>query len=354
MLVLLTFYSKAQVLQLGVGTFTVGNDTVEIFLPQKSSKIGVKINGSIIIPAVYDWIEYSSADENDKGGFVVENYGENYGAKESALFTYDGKMVRPLEKYVDFNRKRFRNKRGDVFYIVWIGVNRELVTAKKSGLMREDGVWLAGPVPGGGHPVKMDNGDYVYNYKDNLSSKRGIIDEYNVEIIPPRYDGVDYLGEDLFSFEINDLCGVVNKNRKVIIPTDRGYTWIGAIDPLQKRIPFSKPGYRGECNLSGQQVSIHKIASTTPTKSTAAAKSSVQNEEKNKSTSNGGGVVVHEHHGAIQVWVQCTICGGSGKCQSCFGTGHGSMSDGSCFSCGYSGKCSFCAGHGGHNEMRTY
>lgn len=53
----------------------------------------------------------------------------------------------------------------------------------------------------------------------------------------------------------------------------------------------------------------------------------------------------------FQVWQPCGVCGGSGQCQSCLGTGHSLYGTDRCWNCGGNGKCTHCAGQGGRNVI---
>ena len=105
-------------------------------------------------------------------------------------------------------------------------------------------------------------------------------------------------------------------------------------------------GYKGECNAQGRELSRVKVK----TDVTNDNINTPQKQEEKKI------IIEHKHDPIpVNVWVQCNICGGSGRCQTCGGSGIFTGWSGNktlCeFGCGGSGKCSFCAGHGGHYEV---
>jgi len=98
--------------------------------------------------------------------------------------------------------------------------------------------------------------------RETSSKLFGVVNEHWDELFPCEFESIEYIGGDFFKFKSGPNWGVVTKNGKVIIPTSRGYSSIGKYSSIQKRIPFTKPGYTGECNSLGTQVSLIKAPST--------------------------------------------------------------------------------------------
>lgn len=99
----------------------------------------------------------------------------------------------------------------------------------------------------------------------------------------------------------------------------------------------------------------HNTASSQQTTQTSSSqsKASSSNSQSNSYT---------PEYGLRDVWVQCWVCHGSGKCEHCHGNGQyiSTRGDGSfnsldkCQPCYGSGRCQMCNGTGGHYEKQSY
>lgn len=99
----------------------------------------------------------------------------------------------------------------------------------------------------------------------------------------------------------------------------------------------------------------HNTASSQQTTQTSSSqsKASSSNSQSNSYT---------PEYGLRDVWVQCWVCHGSGKCEHCNGNGQyiSTRGDGSfnsldkCQPCYGSGRCQMCNGTGGHYEKQSY
>ena len=179
----------------------------------------------------------------------------------------------------------------------------------------------------------------------------GLVTVSGKEILPTEMEALESAGTGYLKYKINGFWGVMNYTGKIIIDTDRGYTSIGDFKTFNKRFPYTMTGYKGECDMNGRQVSKIKVETpqqTVTTQTTTTTTPQRQEEQK---------IIIEHKHDPIpvNVWVQCNICGGSGRCQTCGGSGIYTGPAGNktlcSFGCGGSGKCSFCAGSGGHYEV---
>ena len=155
-------------------------------------------------------------------------------------------------------------------------------------------------------------------------------------------------------------AGIMNFAGKVIIPTDRGYTWIGDYVSITKRFPYEMDGFKGECNQLGQQVTKIKVTKPKPSTPVASSSSSSSSSSNNSSASTSSSssstssnnnnssnntttvVVEHKHDPApIQQWQACFACGGTGRmgCDFCGGSGTKYIGD-------RLHRCSRCNGRG--------
>lgn len=197
--------------------------------------------------------------------------------------------------------------------------------------------------------VEMKNGNTKY-YKVSKGGRYGLTDSEGKEIVPCEMEALESAGTGYLKYKINGFWGVMNYIGKIIIGTDRGYTSIGDFVTFTKRFPYTMTGWKGECDINGRPVS--KIKVETPQQTVAKQETTTpQKQEEEKKI-----IIEHKHDPIpVNVWVQCNICGGSGRCQTCGGSGIFTGWSGNktlCeFGCGGSGKCSFCAGHGGHYEV---
>ena len=196
--------------------------------------------------------------------------------------------------------------------------------------------------------VEMKNGSTKY-YKVSKDGRYGLTNGEGKEIVPCEMEALESAGTGYLKYKLNGFWGVMNYTGKIIIDTDRGYTSIGDFKTFNKRFAYTMTGYKGECDATGRQIS--KIKVETPPQQTVAKQESTPKKEEKKVEE----IIIKHDPVPMQVWKQCTICYGSGKCQTCGGTGIFTGWSGNktiCeYGCGGSGKCSFCAGHGGHYEV---
>lgn len=206
--------------------------------------------------------------------------------------------------------------------------------------------------------VEMKNGSTKY-YKVSKSGKYGLTDANGKEIVPCEMEALESAGSGYLKYKINGFWGVMNYTGTIIIDTDRGYTSIGDFVTFTKRFPYTMAGYKGECDINGQQIS--KIKVETPQQSVASSSSSSSSSTSSSSSSNNSRgttqTVVVEHHRdpiPVQEWQPCMNCMGEGKVMclgACGGTGTYYVGNrlNICSSCNGSGKktCPNCFGQGG-------
>ena len=184
-----------------------------------------KYNKTVVIPAVYDTLNYISddriaADKNDKYGLI------NIKQEEIIPFEYDN-----LD-YINDNFIIAVNEDGK--YGV-ININNEVVLSfeydeisytykandyfkisknNKFGLVDITDAEIV-------VPLKYDNIEYYPNdmAKASLDQKTGVIDISNKEVVPFIYDGIMYY-EDGFAVYKDDLAGFINRGGKVILPVE--------------------------------------------------------------------------------------------------------------------------------------
>ena len=212
--------------------------------------------------------------------------------------------------------------------------------------------------------LKQINGIWYLKLRENR--KYGIKDLTNdEEIIAPDFDDCDCMGGDLFSFKMNGYWGVLNRQGKVIIPLDRHYTSI-AYSRTLKTFSFTKETetayYKGECNASGVQTSIEKTGTKSkPKQQTQQPKQETKPQQPRQETVTPTPQPQPQPQPEpvrqpqpFQVWQRCFLCGGSGQCPSCFGSGYAANGKDRCINCNGTGKCSQCAGHGGQNVIEYH
>lgn len=229
------------------------------------------------------------------------------------------------------------------------------------GILSTDGSWILSPELGYSDFISFYGPKKATHYKvkDAESHLYGIINSNGKEILPCEFEDIEYIGGDFFKFKSGKHWGVVTSTVKVLIPTSRGYTSIGRYSTVQKTIPFTKPGYTGECNSLGRQLSLVKDTSATNAGSNANSSDKGNNSvstDSNRSTSSQPPVKQKREKVPVQVWVKCTNCLGSGQCPYCYGQGEYVNTYGQTVDCPVctNGKCNMCAGHGGHNEVEYH
>lgn len=132
------------------------------------------------------------------------------------------------------------------------------------GFIGYDGKWILSPELGYTYIDESSIGADKSYCKVGKNGMRGILDSTQKEILPCEFEDIEYIGGDFFKFKSGDFWGVINVNGKIIIPTSRGYSTIGKYSNIQKTFPFTKTGYKGECNHLGRQISLIKTENNNP------------------------------------------------------------------------------------------
>ena len=90
----------------------------------------------------------------------------------------------------------------------------------------------------------------------------GVISSGGNWIIPCKYSNISPIGGFYLKVKNGSGYGVMTTSGKEIIPTSRGYTSISDYNSTNRTFTFTKPGYKGTCNLQGQETSISKVPLT--------------------------------------------------------------------------------------------
>lgn len=198
----------------------------------------IRPNGEDIIPKKYGNKAYGEGD-------CILFYSNN----GKSLLTRSGELLIKDAKNI--------TKRDTVFDITLQDNTKGIFSLK-------DKHWIASPNWGFDYleEFKGPNKAKFYQVREVSSKQYGIVDLEGNEIMPCEFEYIEYIGGNFFKFKSGPNWGVVTTKGKVIIPTSRGYSSIGKYSSIQKRIPFTKPGYTGECNSLGTQVSLIKAPST--------------------------------------------------------------------------------------------
>lgn len=176
----------------------------------------------------------------------------------------------------------------------------------------------------------------------------GLYDSNYKEIIAPDYEDLSYFENTNFiKFKLNGFWGIMSiqgNTAKTIIPSTRGYTNISRYVKSLKRFTYEMAGWKGECDaITGRQLSKIKVE---------VPKQQIVKQEPQPNPKDDKDTIIIKHDPIpMQVWKQCEICLGSGKCQACANIVWGSGSSRECLGCGWSRKCQWCAGQGGHYEV---
>lgn len=288
---------------------------------------GAKINGRLVVPYKYHHVTF---DRGVLFAYPSEKKGRDYYNYEPAdVYTWNGELLFPASKgIVEYDVKLGITLFRDMDNNWYDRTGKFIVKTKYLSSLKL---------------IVGSNGEiYVQTSKDG---RYGISDNHGREILAPEFDSCSYLCDDLFAFKLNGYWGVIKKNGTIIIPLSRQYSSINYSRTL-KMFTFVKQVdnvvYKGECDITGNQNTIqkdHVINQTTTTNTTTNGSQQPQRQLQ-----------------PMQVWVQCPLCGGSGKCSTCGGLGWrfltNSQPHAQCINCGGSGRCSGCAGQGGHYEIQ--
>ena len=126
------------------------------------------------------------------------------------------------------------------------------------GFLGYDGKWILSPDLGYSDFLEFTDNSGKSYFKVKKNGLYGVLGSGRKAILPCEFEDIEYIGGNFFKFKSGDFWGVVTDLGRVIIPTSRGYDSIGKYSTIQKTIPFTKAGSRGECNSRGTVLSIHK------------------------------------------------------------------------------------------------
>lgn len=273
-----------------------------------------------------------------------------------AIIDFEGKVILSADKkYKSISDYDSKSK---TFSFTKIGLSGtcnaagQVISTKKIPLTDSEIKQIGGYA----NAVEIKNGSTKY-YKVSKGGRYGLTNTYGKEIVPCEMEALESAGTGYLKYKINGFWGVMNYAGKILIGTDRGYTSIGNFVTFTKRFPYTMTGYKGECDINGQQIS--KIKVETPKQAAVSSSSSSSSSSNNNNSGNKTTTVVVEHHRdpvPVQEWQQCTNCWGEGKVMclgACGGTGTYYVGDRLrvCSSCNGTGKkiCPYCSGQGGKN-----
>ena len=108
-----------------------------------------------------------------------------------------------------------------------------------------------------------NNSDNMF-YLVNDSEKKGMVCTNGKWIIPlnNNYSEIGLLGGEYIKVLEYGNYGVFNFEGKEIIPTNRGYTYIGDYDSSKGTFAFTKKGVSGICDSQGREISTTRLAPT--------------------------------------------------------------------------------------------
>lgn len=205
-----------------------------------------------------------------EGAFIEVSF---WDTKTSSLLTYDGEvLVNKAHLILD----QPLNSRFKI-----------IMPDDCIGFLGYDGKWILSPDLGYSDFVEFTDNSGKSYFKVKKNGLYGVLGSSRNEILPCEFEDIEYIGGNFFKFKSGDFWGVVTDLGKVIIPTSRGYDSIGKYSTIQKTIPFTKAGSRGECNSRGTVLSIHKVQSATQNNETTnhSANSPLSAGNKNRNNS---------------------------------------------------------------------
>lgn len=295
-------------------------------------------NGKVIVPVEMETIELAGSD--------YIRYKKDGGWGISSI---NGKEIIPTNRYYTFIGNLDKSSRTFAF-------TKKGYTGKCDEQGREISLTRLAPTTddikaSGGYStaIAMNNGNIKY-YKVSKSGRYGLTDAEGKVIVPVEMDALESAGTGYLRYKLNGFWGLMNYQGKILIDTDRGYTSIGDFKTFNKRFAYTMNGYKGECDVTGRQISKIKVDTPRPNTSVASSSSSSSGSSSSSSSSgnsNSGNkttTVVVEHHRdpvPVQEWHACWACGGMGTmgCDFCGGGGTKYIGD-------RLHRCSRCNGRG--------
>lgn len=250
------------------------------------------------------------------------------------------------------------------------------------GIISNDGKWIIHTNQQYGKIEEiMDGFKTYYIVRKGNNNEYGLLDSDGKVLLSTGYDFLE-VENGFVRYKIDGYYGVADTNGTTVIPTSRGYTYIGKYVSNEGIFHYSLPGYKGVCDNMGNELTKNVVepqekkennnSSNTPVNtgnssgmmnadnnsinsSQEMAKNVIQENESSTQPTPAKIVVEHKHEARelqpMQVWTSCVGCNGSGQCFICHGLGY-MMNGKNCSSCHGRGMCTICAGNGGHNEIR--
>ena len=282
----------------------------------------------------------------------------------------NGRWVVPSTEGIAITREH-RMSDGGAYY--------EVTDKGYKGIISNDGRWIihTNLQYGTIKEIMDDNKTYYIVTKGN-DSEYGLMSADGKALLTTGYDFIE-VDNGFIRYKVNGYFGVADTSGNTIIPSSRGYTYIGKYVSNEGIFHYSLPGYKGVCDNMGNELTKNIVepqgilnenkASNNPS-TNGATSSDIMNVvnytttspldfAQNNNIENSASILttVAEHKDETnkpqptQTWVQCFACSGDGDCFTCHGQGY--MNNGKdCSSCHGRGLCTICAGNGGHNEIQ--
>ena len=160
--------------------------------------------------------------------------------------------------------------------------------------------------------VELKDGGTKY-WKVSKGGRYGLTDAEGKVIVPTEMESLESAGTGYLRYKLNGFWGLMNYAGRIIIDTDRGYTSIGDFKTFNKRFSYTMAGYKGECDVTGRQVSKIKVE-TPPQQQVVVDKEETPQKKE---------IIIKHDPIPVQQWQACWACGGMGTmgCDNCGGSG---------------------------------
>lgn len=306
----------------------VGNDGYIWYLLKKGNLYGAQdIEGRVIVPTQYDFIEYVAYGRGDH--YYKVKKGDYYG-----VYTRLGNLLIPIDRH--YTNIEMLVGEGKIAWEIEINGGRKGgLDAKGNEVLPPfyEEIGLESVCRGN----DKERGAFFFIVKQ--SGKYGIYDLNGNKVVNPRYEEK----YDCFLYDFDDE-GPSNLNE---FGSDGNYIRIQISGNTRYNyMPFDDLYYP-----------FHYASTSSSSNSTSSSSSSSSSLSSSSSSSNsnsGTTTVVVEHKRdpvPVQDWVPCSVCGHNpGVCQTCVGNKTNYRGD-PCISCRGTGKCHFCNGQGGRYQI---
>ena len=222
------------------------------------------IKDNAIISGVYDIVNRMGVRRYD-GKQIASNFEEITFQEEAKHFLCKTKLhgIEIQDRHITIIDTLGNTLADGVKSVLYSKDICKITTKDGEGLMTFTGKWIVKPEKGFTDYKTLSIGNAIfYKTKYRNSSKYNLISSEGIDVLGKEFDAIEIAGNNHVKVKSVNYYGVISLDGKEIIPTSRGYTYIGDYDSSKGTFAFTKKGYSGFCDAEGREISTTRLAPT--------------------------------------------------------------------------------------------